>query len=217
MSVFTVNLRVQNWPCLVVGGGAIALPKAQRLVGGGAKVTIIAPEVYGEVPGATILHRQATIDDLQGMRLAIIATDDRELNRRLWQEADRLGILAQAVDDPEAAHFYMPALLQRGDLEVAVSTSGECPQFAVWTRDHLAMLVDEAYGKALGWFGRLRRERLRALPMALRSLIFKKLMSVEFLTLFRSGRTETWDAQAEAIVQEAMATPGLPKAKWDSH
>lgn len=202
MTLFTVNMRIEGWPALVVGAGAVALPKAKRLIEAGARVTLVAPDAPEGLEGATIVRREAKDSDLDGMRLAIFGTDDKALNRRLYNEAVSRGILAAAVDDLEGADFYMPAILRRGDLEIAVSSSGQGPAFSVWVRDRLAELVDDAYGSALTWFGRLRRTRLRDWTMPERTKAFKALLSRDFLPYFREGRVAAWDAESDAILQE---------------
>ncbi len=200
MNLFTVNLAIQDWPCLVVGGGHVGLPKARRMVEAGGRVTLIDPHFEGDLPGAVILRRPATEDDLAGVRLAVFATDDKELNRRLYRVAQERGILSAAADDLANCDFYMPAVLRRGELEIAVSSGGTCPAFAVWVRDRLAELVDEAYGTALAWFATFR-ERTRVLPMSERGKVFKALLGIEFMSHFRSGRIDEWEARVESMVE----------------
>jgi precorrin-2 dehydrogenase/sirohydrochlorin ferrochelatase len=210
MTLFTVNMRVADWPCLVVGAGAIALPKAKRLIEAGAAVTIIAPNAPDELLGATMVRREATLDDLEGVRLAIFGTDDKEFNRRLYHAAVARGILAAAVDDLENADFYMPAILRRGDLEVAVSSAGKGPAYSVWVRNRLAEMLDDAYGEALAWFAWLRRTHLRHWVMRDRTRAFNALLSRDFMPYFREGRVDAWTAEAEAILQAVKPDDPAP-------
>lgn len=206
MNLFTVNLCIKDWPCLVVGGGSVGLPKAKRMVEAGGHVTLIAPDFKGELAGATLLRREATEADLDGVRLAIFATDDKELNRRLYRAAQERGILSAAADDLENCDFYMPAVLRRGELEIAVSSGGTCPAYAVWVRDRLGELLDDAYGTALAWFAAFR-DRVRALPMEKRGKVFKAVLRTEFMGRFRAGRIDEWEAEVEAMVQDAQRQP----------
>ncbi len=206
MSLFTINLLVEGWPCLVVGAGKIALPKAQRLIACGAAVTIVAPDAPESLEGAVIVRREVQPSDLDGMKLAIFGTHDKELNRRYYVEAASRGILAAAVDDLEGADFYMPAILRRGDLEVAVSSSGKGPAFSVWVRDRLAEFLDDSYGQALDWFAQLRRTRLRDWPLGARTRAFRALLSQDFMSSFRDGRVAEWDAASEEILRGVEAT-----------
>ncbi|GEM_PF-4455466 len=208
MTLFTVNMRIEAWPCLVVGAGAIALPKARRLIEAGARVTIVAPDAPIDLEGARIVQREAVLSDLDGMKLAIFGTDDKELNRKLYVEAVGRGILAAAVDDLEGADFYMPAILRRGNLEIAVSSGGTSPAFAVWVRDRLGEILDESYGEALAWFARLRQTRLRNWVMRDRSRAFKALLACNFMPYFRDGQEGAWAAEAEKIVKDVEAHGG---------
>ncbi|MBO9539883.1 bifunctional precorrin-2 dehydrogenase/sirohydrochlorin ferrochelatase [bacterium] len=199
MRLFTVNLCLKDWPCLVVGGGIVAIPKAKRMIEAGARVTVIAPEIKEDLPGATLIRREARVEDLEGMRLAMFATSDRELNATLYQEALKRGILAAAVDDLDHCDFYMPAVMMRGDLEIAVSTSGTCPAYSVWVRDRLLEVVDDSYGVALSWFASLR-ERLRPIPMGRRGALYRALLSRDFLPRFRRAEVEAWAEEAEEVI-----------------
>ncbi|HEY9857393.1 MAG TPA: bifunctional precorrin-2 dehydrogenase/sirohydrochlorin ferrochelatase [Stenomitos sp.] len=209
MNLFTVNLAIKDWPCLVVGGGAVGLPKAKRMIEAGGQVTLIDPGFARDLPGATVLRREATEDDLAGIRLAIFATDDKALNARLYRAAQERGILSAAADDLANCDFYMPAVLKRGDLEIAVSSGGTCPAYSVWVRDRLNELIDDAYGTALSWFAAFR-DRVRVLPMDKRGKVFKALLKTEFMARFRAGRIDEWEAEVQAMVQEVERQPSLP-------
>lgn len=203
MNLFTVNLCIKGWPCLVVGGGHVGLPKAARMVAAGGQVTLIAPDLKADLPGAIVLRREATEADLDGIRLAIFASDDPELNRRLYRAAQERGILSAAADDLENCDFYMPAVLKRGDLEIAVSSGGTCPAYAVWVRDRLDELLDDAYGTALAWFAAFRN-RVRAWPMERRGKVFKAVLKTDFMSRFRTGRTDEWEAEIDSMVEDAQ-------------
>lgn len=206
MNLFTVNLCIKGWPCLVVGGGSVGLPKARRMVEAGGQVTLIAPDFRGELAGATLIRRAATEADLDGIRLAIFASDDPELNQRLYRAAQERGILSAAADDLAHCDFYMPAVLKRGELEIAVSSGGTCPAYAVWVRDRLAEILDDAYGSALAWFAAFRN-RLRVLPMERRGKVFRALLQTEFMPRFRSGRIAEWEAEIETMLDDARRQP----------
>lgn len=207
MSLFTVNLKITDWPCLVVGGGAIACFKARRLLEAGGRVTIVAPQLREKLPGATFAARPAELADLDGMRLAIFATDDPEVNRTFFTEAARRGILAAAADDLEACDFFMPALLRRDDLEIAVSSSGKCPAFAVWVRDRLAEQLDGAYGRTLSWLASWR-DQLRGQSVETRKAFFARLLKPELVAAIRQGTIEEAAAMARRAEDEIAKPVG---------
>ena len=194
MKPFTVNMQVSNWPCLVIGGGEIALPKAQRLVDAGAKVTLICKKLSGSLESAEIILKDATIDDIKPIyKIAIFGTDNKELNRMFYLKAQELGIVSMAVDDMNHADFFMPALVQRGKLELAISSQGSSPSFSVWLKRKLNKDIDESYGKALDWFAQYRTDHLQQLPWKKRIEISQKLMALPFLEYFRKDLMIQWN------------------------
>lgn len=201
MALFTVNMQIAGWPCLVAGGGAIALHKAGKLLEAGAEVTLVAPAFQAPLPGARLVTRPVEPADLAGVRLAIFATDDRNLNAEFYEEARRRGILAAAVDDLGHADFFMPASFRRGDLEVAVSSSGRCPAYAVWVRDRLAEVVEASWGDALGWLARLRETQLAGLPYRERAEAFRRILTADFRPACRDGELLGRDAPAASVVR----------------
>lgn len=163
MSAYPIVLQLEGRPCLVVGGGAVAERKARELLAAGAAVTVVAPQLS---PGLCELAREKAIaskrrryrrGDVGGFFLAIAATDSSEANRRIHREAVRRRVLINAVDDPERSSFLMPALVRRGRLLVAVSTSGAVPYFARELRRFLEARLYPQIGEDLE-----RLERLRA-------------------------------------------------------
>lgn len=197
---FTINLRVDGWRALVVGGGPIAAMKAIRLQEAGASVTMVAPQFSRSLPGIEQIERGAAPADLEGMRIALFASDDRPLNRSLYQEARNRGILAAAVDDPSAADFFMPAILRRDALEIAVSTTGICPAFAGWARDRLARMVGESWGHALTWLANMRKAHLMNLPYKERARIQRALLAEDPVAYFEQGLHDTWAEVSSQIL-----------------
>jgi precorrin-2 dehydrogenase/sirohydrochlorin ferrochelatase len=134
--MYPIILRLQNSSCLVVGGGKVAERKVRSLLEAGAEVTIISPEVS---PKLNSLHQNGNIQwfnrvyqagDLKPYRLIIAATNDHDVNRQIFEEANTQQALINSVDDPENCNFYVPALLKRGQLMLAISTSGAVPALA---------------------------------------------------------------------------------------
>lgn len=118
---------------LIVGGGKQATQKLHTLEDTGAHVTVVAPALRPgfprELPGArlAVVQRAYRRADLKGMHLVIAATDDSELNRRIFGQAQTAGITANAVDDPDCCDYYTPSVLRRGAVTLAFSTSGRFP------------------------------------------------------------------------------------------
>jgi len=117
---------------LVVGAGKVALRKTRGLLEAGARVTVVAPECEPEFDDLPVrmVRRRFRASDLAGASLAFAATDDRLTNHRIGIAAKGKGIFANIADSSEECGFLVPARLQRGNIQVAVSTGGESPRLA---------------------------------------------------------------------------------------
>lgn len=155
-------IKLAGCPCLVVGAGTVAEGKISSLLDAAAKIRVVAPEATGQVCfwAATgqieLLKRPFEPADLDGMFLVVVATSDAELQQNISGEARRRGVLCNVVDLPELCDFYYPAVVQRGALQIAVSTSGQSPAFAQRLRKEL----EEQFGPEYeAWLLQLGEER----------------------------------------------------------
>jgi len=167
MSLFPAFLKLEGRRVLLVGGGAIAASKIPSLLNAGARVAVVAPKLSA---GLAELVRDRHIAwlpkpfapaDLDGIFLVVAATNIRELNAAVFAEADRRNILCNAVDDIENCHFYYGSVVQRGDLQIAISTNGKSPALAQRLRRELQEQFGPEYAAWLDWLG-AAREVLRA-------------------------------------------------------
>lgn len=156
MSYFPVALDLRGRRCLVVGGGTIAERKIESLLAGGAEdVVVVALEITGGIREAAsgrtvrIVQRTFQAEDLDGAFLVLVATDDPRVNADVAAAARARRVLVNAADDPANCDFIMPAVVRRGDLQVAISTSGESPAFARFMRELIEELVPAEYGQLL--------------------------------------------------------------------
>lgn len=151
-STYAVSLVLQGRKCVVVGAGDVGERKIDALLESGAEVVVIGPDATPDVRAWARDGRIAWTDreymagDLDGAFLAIAATDDREVNRRIAEEASARRVLLNVVDDPELCMFTALALLKRGDLTVAISTNGKSPAMARKVREELEARFPENYG-----------------------------------------------------------------------
>lgn len=185
-------LKLAGRRCLVVGAGTIALPKIESLLNAGAQVLVVAPQAGERVrqlaAGGYVLWeaRDFRPADLVGIFLAVVATSSRETNDFVFREAVGLGVLCNVVDDPERCDFYYPAVVRRGQLQIAVSTGGLSPALAQRIRQELEQHFEMEYEAWLEELARARRELLRR-PMhrARRLLLLHRLASREAFSEFR--------------------------------
>jgi precorrin-2 dehydrogenase/sirohydrochlorin ferrochelatase len=128
---------------LVVGGGPVALEKAQALLDCGADVTVVAPQVVGELAelDITVIRRGYRTDDLDGRFLVVAATSTTSVNRRVFRDAEARALLCNIVDVPELCSFILPAIHREDPIAVAVSTGGASPALAQRLRDEVARVV----------------------------------------------------------------------------
>lgn len=167
MTLFPAFLKLKDRPMLVVGGGAIAASKIPALLEAGARVTVVAPKLS---PTLVEWVRDREInwlpkpfegDDLLGMFLVIAATSLHHVNEFVFLEAEKRHVLCNAVDDIDHCHFYYGAIVQRGDLQIAISTNGKSPALAQRLRKELEEQYSPEYAAWLEWLG-AAREVLRA-------------------------------------------------------
>lgn len=155
MPTLALNIRMHGKLAVVIGGGKIALRKLHTLLRAGASVTVVAmdisPEIAALKDAGVFVVRIGSYEsaDLDNAFLVIAATDDAIVNERISADARKRGILAVVADNPAAGDCIFPATLQRGDLEIAVSTGGRCPTFAVDVRDCIAEHISGKYGVIL--------------------------------------------------------------------
>jgi uroporphyrin-III C-methyltransferase/precorrin-2 dehydrogenase/sirohydrochlorin ferrochelatase len=144
-----IHIQMENRPCLIVGGSRVAARKCMKLLEYGARVTAVAPafchDPVWQQTGVTCLCQPYDVSLLDGIFLAIAATDDQQVNADLLHDAAQLGILAQRTDQADAGDFFLPATLRQGALTVSFGSDGVNPAFSRMLRDQAAARYDEAY------------------------------------------------------------------------
>jgi siroheme synthase-like protein len=167
MSLLPIFVKLRDRLVVVVGGGVVAQGKIEGLFAAEARVRVVAPQV---TPAIAQWVAQGKVGwrakefapaDLDGAYLAIAATSAPGVNAAVFVEADTRGILCNAVDDIENCHFYYGSVVQRGDLQIAISTNGKSPALAQRLRLQLEKQFGPEYELWLEWLG-AARELLRA-------------------------------------------------------
>jgi precorrin-2 dehydrogenase/sirohydrochlorin ferrochelatase len=162
---FQATLDLDGRPCMVIGGDEEAVEKVHRLLDAGAKITVVNPTLHVDLRKLTasgkIIHRGRTFrsGDAQGVVLIMnVLKDDLDLAKSLFELAKTERCLVWSIDLPEYSTMLMPALVKRGNLRVAISTSGTAPALAKVLRENLESLFDEEFDQFLDWLGALREE-----------------------------------------------------------
>jgi len=163
-------IGLQSRKTVVIGGGSVAARKVEGLLAAEAQVTVISPAL---VPGLQSLADTGKINyiqrsyregDLEGAFLAIAATDDLIVNHAVWAESMKVGCLINVVDDPEHSTFILPAVVQRGEMSVAISTGGSSPALARHLRERLESVLEPEYGILTELLANLRSELKASFP-----------------------------------------------------
>ncbi len=162
-SLFPMFMKLTGRQCLVVGAGRVGEPKIGGLIDTGAQIRVVAIEATQTVrewarTGKIELElRVFSANDLDGAFLAIVATASRSLNELVDREAQRRGVLCNVVDVPDYCDFFYPAVVRRGDLQIAISTSGQSPSLAQKLRQQLERQFGPGYGTWVAELGETRR------------------------------------------------------------
>jgi uroporphyrin-III C-methyltransferase / precorrin-2 dehydrogenase / sirohydrochlorin ferrochelatase len=166
MSLFPMFLKLEQRPCLVVGAGNVALEKITSLLRAGAKLRVVAPVACEAVRqlaenGAIALElRRFEEADLDGQAFVVTATDSRDVNRKVFLAAQQRSLLCNSVDDPPNCDFYFASIVERGKLQIAISTAGESPALAQRLRREIDAQLPLDTSEWLDQLGSLRREIL---------------------------------------------------------
>ena len=207
MSYYPIFLQLQGETALVVGGGSVARRKVETLLEYGASVKIVSralcPKLERLVEKQEIrfLGKEFRETFLEGIFLVIAATDDKELNHKISRAARARGLLINAVDQPADCNFIVPSIVNRGNLQIAISTSGKSPAMAKQIRKDLEGCYGAEYESFLALMGRIREELL---PMGFsqkeNGAIFQRIIDAGLLDVIARGDTE----EAETMLSKLL-------------
>jgi precorrin-2 dehydrogenase / sirohydrochlorin ferrochelatase len=216
MRYYPIQLDVQGRRCLVVGGGGVGTRKVDTLLSCGAQVTVVSPAVTDELRRLfaegfiRLWERAYSASDLEGVFLVIGATDDEDLNFRISRDAAALNILCNIADRPEKCNFILPAIVQRGDLVLTVSTSGKSPALAKKLRRELEHQFGDEYAVLLRLMGAIRKRLLaEAHAPEVHKPIFEKIVHSDILRWIRDGRRQEVNRLLAEILGEGWSAEAL--------
>ncbi len=170
MSLFPIFLKLDGRPCLIVGAGNVALEKISSLLQAGASIRVVAPAACEAVEKLfaesqiTLERRSFEEADLEGQTLVVTATNSKDVNRAVFLASQRRGLLCNSVDDPPNCDYYFASIVQRGSLQIAISTTGESPALAQRLRREIDAQLPNDMARWLKDLGGLRREILASHP-----------------------------------------------------
>lgn len=193
MRYYPLFLNLEGRRCLVVGAGEVGCRKIRALLDCGAREVLVvdvssaskAMEELSEAAGLRFEQREFAEKDIEGKTLVIAATSNQAVNRRVQELCERNNILCNVADQPELSSFIVPATVRQGDLNIAVSTSGNSPALAKHIRKKLQDEFGREYAQLSTLMGRLRPLTLdMQLSTAENSTIFRELIQSDLLHAF---------------------------------
>lgn len=204
---FPVFLNLQNKRVVIIGGGEVAERKLESLIGAGATITVISPEV---TPRLALLAAQHEIEihrrayqpgDCEGAAFVFSATDDPEVSRAVFEEAARIGALTNTADQPALCDFIMPAMVRRGDVVIAISTGGTSPGLAARLRQEIEKVVGPEYAQLAELMAGAREEiRQRISDPEIRKAVHYRILDSDIIELLKRNDVAAAERRLKEII-----------------
>ena len=217
MDIFPISLKLQQQPCLIVGGGHIAYRKAVLLHKAGAVIHIIAPDIdenllqlVEESQGQYIQALYPAQIQLNDYRLVIAATDDYAVNTQVFEDCEALKILVNSVDDPPHCRFMVPAIVDRSPLVISVASNGTSPVLSRQIRTQLETSIPHGMGKLAEFSGKWRAAVKAKISNPDERRVFWEDLYASPLKeqVFHDNLTE-----ADSLIEQALAEWKTPKGE----
>ncbi|MBM4104235.1 MAG: bifunctional precorrin-2 dehydrogenase/sirohydrochlorin ferrochelatase [Planctomycetes bacterium] len=199
MAKYPIYLELAGRRAVVIGAGAVALRKVQALAETGARVTVVAEHVPASLqeefllPNVELVVSTYSKDYLAGATLCIAATNEPSVNQRVYNDCQALEVLCNVADQPELCDFFVPAVVKRGALQIAVGTDGNCPAYAGHLRKKLETMFTDAHGQFVEELEKVRRRLITEIPDAdRRKALMGELAGDESFEYFTSHGAPQW-------------------------
>ena len=209
MAKYPIFLELNGRRVVVVGGGAVAVRKAQALLAAGARLVVVAQRIDNMLTvlcrgnKAELIKSKYSKDYLAGAVLAIAATNNHKLNRQIYKDCQELEVLCNVVDEPELCDFFVPAVVRRGDLQVAIGTEGHYPAYAGHIRKKLEKIFTEEHGQFLAELETIRKRIIEGVeePTERKALLGELADDKSFEYFVENGPAQ-WRSFAEELVNK---------------
>ncbi len=211
MNYFPIFIDLKNQPCLVVGGGSVAVRKIELLLKAGANITVIAPDIHDNIhslqkthPSLQLQEKCFADSDIQQQRLIISATNQADVNQRVAQTAAKYNIPVNVVDNPDLCSFIVPAIVDRSPIVAAISSGGASPVLTRLLRAKIESLIPPAFGRLASLAEKYRElVKQHIHPAAQRRIFWEKTLQGSIAELFYSGKEQDADTQLKQAILNA--------------
>ncbi|MHC4084841.1 MAG: precorrin-2 dehydrogenase/sirohydrochlorin ferrochelatase family protein [Planctomycetota bacterium] len=207
MAKYPIFLELAGRRAVVIGGGAVAVRKAQVLLDAGARLVVVAEHVDDMLTAlctdsdAELIISKYSRNYLAGAVLAIAATNNRSVNKQVYKDCQELEVLCNVVDDPELCDFFVPAVVKRSNLQIAISTEGYCPAYAGYLRKKLEQTFTDKHGEFLTELETLRKRIIQDVPdQADRKALLGHLVDDESFEYFIENGPAKWQTYANKFI-----------------
>jgi len=208
MAKYPIFMELGGRRVVVVGGGAVAVRKAEVLLGAGARLVVVALKPSDAMTtlctkqGAELVRDRYAKHYIGQAVLVVAATDDPKVNEQVYRDCQELEILCNVVDDPQHCDFFVPAVVKRGDLQIAIGTEGYCPAYAGHLRQRLETMFTEEHGKFLAELENVRKQIVDQVSGAAdRKTLLGRLVDEESFEYFRANGSEAWRQRAQDLIK----------------
>jgi len=207
MAKYPIFLELGGRRVVLIGGGTVALRKAQALLAAGARLVVVAERINDMLEAlcrggdAEVVKSRYSKNYLAGAVLAVAATNNHQLNKQIYQDCQELEVLCNVVDVPELCDFFVPAVVKRGDLQIAISTQGQCPAYAGHIRKKLEEIYTVKHGQFLTELEAIRKQIIRDVPEpADRKILLGQLVDDKSFVYFIENGPSKWRSSANELI-----------------
>lgn len=206
MAKYPLYLELGGKKALSIGAGTIGARKVKSLCDAGADVTVITKEVQGDFEeyckglSFDLRIEEYSKQHLEGVTIVIASTNNTKLNREIYDDCNERGILCNVVDVPDLCDFYVPALVTRGSLQIAIGTDGQSPAYAGHVRRKLETMFTEDHGRFVDALGSIRKVVIEKLQAEDRKPALQELVKDESFDIFINQGKDAWRQMAEDII-----------------
>ena len=210
---YPIYIDIEDRNVVIIGGGNVCARKAETMMKYGARVTVVSPEFTEEIEswardGALAIERKAyDASDLDGANIVIASTDHQSVNEQIAADCRARRIPVNVVDVTPLCEFIVPAIIEKGSIQIAISTGGKSPALARTLKEDLQRSIGPEYAEVNDMLGTLRKSAKSVLPTDIdRKRFFDGIIAAGVLDMLREGRRrEAFEAVARACEAEGVA------------